>query len=252
MRTNGASGMTLGEAWATLGLSGPAAPETVTTAFRAAVKAARPDHGGDPERFRRVIEAYRLLQNAQAARAALAPPERTGTPAETKPEPVLAVTLAEALEGLARNVRLPDGRTLGLRLPAGLRPGETVRLKGQGEGGRDLKLTVTVTCPEGVRLIGDDLWIEAGVPPRRLADGGRHEVETPRGARTIWIPRGLGDAPVLRLKGEGLPARGLKPRGHLFVRLVPAEDEAAESPAREMLRRFAEAWTEGARAASRL
>eukprot|EP01035_Chromulina_nebulosa_P006934 gene6934-9353_t len=68
-----APGPSLNEAFAVLGLHGPAEQAAVTRAFRLAVKSARPDQpGGDAERFRRVISAYRLIQNTGAARPALA------------------------------------------------------------------------------------------------------------------------------------------------------------------------------------
>lgn len=50
-------------ALALLGLTEPVGPERLATAFRAAIKTARPDMpGGDAECFRRIIAAYRLLQ----------------------------------------------------------------------------------------------------------------------------------------------------------------------------------------------
>ena len=58
-------------ALALLGLLEGADGEALKAAFRQAVKAARPDQaGGDAERFRQVIEAYRLLQTAERARPA--------------------------------------------------------------------------------------------------------------------------------------------------------------------------------------
>ncbi len=83
------------EALATLGLSGVADATALKTAFRAAVKAARPDQpGGDADRFRRVIAAYRLIQAHGSARPALAAPEDRPAPA-----PVLALTPMQAVAG---------------------------------------------------------------------------------------------------------------------------------------------------------
>ncbi|MBA4809232.1 MAG: J domain-containing protein, partial [Brevundimonas sp.] len=63
------------EALSTLGLHGATDAASLKAAFRAAVKAARPDQaGGDAERFRRVIAAYRLIQAHGPARPVLAPP----------------------------------------------------------------------------------------------------------------------------------------------------------------------------------
>ena len=63
-----ASGPSLTEAFAVLGLHGPTDQAAVVRAFRLAVKSARPDlPGGDDERFRRVIAAYRLIQSRGGA-----------------------------------------------------------------------------------------------------------------------------------------------------------------------------------------
>lgn len=240
--------MTAGEAFAVLGLSGPASPEAVKAAFNAAAKAARPDHeGGDEERFRKVIEAYRVLKKLEAARAALSPPK-----AEPKPTtPTLEITIHEALNGLRRPVRVPDGRDISVKLPAGLRTGETVRLKGRGKDGGDLELRVRITSEPNRTVVGDDVWLTVPVEPRVLRDGARVEVDTPTGPVNVWVPRSFPTEGRLRLKGEGLPARSGRPQGHMFLKFVPA-DPAEESRARSMLSKFASAWTGAARTASRL
>ena len=51
-----------------------------------------------------------------------------------------------------------------------------------------------------------------------------------------------GERKLVRLVGQGLPARGQHRRGHLFLRLAPAKAGQADSAARALLRRFAAAW----------
>ncbi|MDP2117381.1 MAG: J domain-containing protein, partial [Brevundimonas sp.] len=86
----------------------------------------------------------------------------------------------------------------------------------------------------------DDLYMSCSVPPRLLEDGGRLEVETHAGPRSAWLV--AGHQPLrLRLKGLGLPARGTRPQGHLFVTLEPSED--APSAAEDLLVRFTRVWT---------
>ena len=46
---------------------------------------------------------------------------------------------------------------------------------------------------------------------------------------------------LVRLEGQGLPARGDYPAGSLFIRLLPDTGEP-ESPARAQLKKFAAAW----------
>lgn len=225
----------LAEAHALLGLAGPTAEPALTAAFRAAVKAAHPSApGGDEARFRRVIAAWRLVQSREGRPLALAAPA-TPPPAP----PVVAIGPMDALNGGQVAVRLA-GRTLNIRLPKGLRSGEHLRLRGAGGGGADVYLPVLIRGADGLSVVGDDLFMEAAVPTRLLDDGGRLEIDTHAGARSAWIV--AGQAPLrLRLKGLGLPARGSRPQGHLFVALQPSDD--IPSAAEDLLIRFTRVWT---------
>lgn len=222
------------EAYALLGLTGPVEGEALTAAFRTAIKAARPEAaGGSEARFRRTIAAWRLIQRESAPLALAAPLARPATP------PVLAISPLDALNGGAVEIRL-DARTLRVRVPAGLRTGEHLRLKAAGEDGGDLYLPVLVRGAHGLSAVGDDLYMTCPVPPRLLEDGGRLEIGTHAGPRSAWLVAGL--QPLrLRLKGLGLPARGTRPQGHLFVTLQPSED--APSAAEDLLVRFTRVWT---------
>ena len=223
-------------AFATLGLTGPASPDVMAVAFRAAVKAARPDMpGGDAERFRRVIAAYRLIQQQGGARAVLAPLEAT-------PEalPVVGVTPLQALNGGACEVELGE-RTLRVSVTAGVRTGDHLRLRGGGSDGADLYLPVLIRAAEGLSALGDDIHMTWPVPPRLLEDGGRIEIDTHAGTRGAWVTPGLTVPVRIRLRDLGLPARGGRPAGHLFVTLQPSED--APSAAEHLLARFTRVWT---------
>ena len=223
------------DALALLGLTGPAEGAALTAAFRAAVKAARPDHpGGDEARFRKVIAAWRLLQ-AQGGRPALEAPT-----APSPPRPVVSITPTEALGGGHVFVRLGGGRTLDVRVPKGLRSGEHLRLRGAGGGGADLYLPVLIRAADGLSAMGDDLYMTWPTPPRLLEDGGRLEIETWAGPRPAWIVAGH-QTLRLCLKGLGLPARGKRPQGRLFVTLEPSAD--APSAAEDLLVRFTRVWT---------
>lgn len=222
------------EAWALLGLTGPAEGEALTAAFRIAIKAARPEAaGGSEARFRKTIAAWRLIQRQTAPLALEAPTVQPASP------PVVAIGPLEALNGGLAEVRI-GARVLRVRVPAGLRTSEHLRLRAAGEDGSDLYLPVLVRGSHGLRAVGDDLYMTCPVSHRLLADGGRLEVETHAGPRSAWLV--AGHQPLrLRLKGLGLPARGSRPQGHLFVTLEPSED--APSAAEDLLIRFTRVWT---------
>ena len=228
----------LAEAYALLGLTGPADAEALGAAFRRAAKAARPDTpGGDATRFRRVIAAFRLIQAQGAPRPALAAP---ATPSRPAPSPIVVIDPMQALRGGVVKLNL-DQRALRLTIPAGLRTGEHVRLRGGGSEGADLYLPVLIRAAGGLICMGDDLYMNWAASPRLLRDGGRLDIETHAGACSAWVARGLHSPVRLRLKGLGLPARGSRPQGHLFVTLTEAED--APSAAEDLLARFTRVWT---------
>ena len=201
-------------------------------AFREAAKQAHPDReGGGAERFHRVVEAYQRLQATQAAPDRIIQP-----PAPRPPQPTsLRIDPLVALRGGSAEHRLPDGRRVRVRLPPGLRSGDTVRVGGS-------EFSVVLKGAPDMLVRGDDLWVNAVISPRTLAEGGRVDIETPLGRRIIWLTKKAGERKLVRIVGQGLPARGPHRQGHLFLRLAPSKAGQADSAARTLLRRFAAAW----------
>jgi curved DNA-binding protein len=227
---------TLNQAYATLGLHGPAGGDTLVRAFREAVKSARPDApGGDDDRFRRVIAAYRLIQKEGGGFEALAAP--TSSPASL---PVIGVTPLQALGGGEVELEI-GGRQLRVRVQAGVRTGDHLRLRGGASDGADLYLPVLIRAADGLSVLGDDLHMTWPASHRLIEDGGRIEIQTHAGPRVAWVTRGLSGVIRLRLRDLGLPARASRPAGHLFVTLDPSED--TPSAAEHLLARFTRVWT---------
>ena len=230
----------LNQAYATLGLHGPTGGDALVRAFREAVKAARPDTpGGDADRFRRVIAAYRLLQ---AQKLALPAPAGHAKPfiQPPAPAPLLVLTPMQAISGGC--VRMVVGaRTLLVHAPPGVRTGDKIRLKGGGPNGADALLSALIRPADGLSVLGGDLFMNWAVPQRMMDDGGRIEIMTHAGLRSSWLVPDM-VAPVrLRLKGLGLPARGNRPAGDLFVKLEASAD--LPSAAEDLLLRFTRVWT---------
>jgi len=222
-----------------LGVGPFCSPADLRRAFRDAAKAAHPDRaGGGAERFRQVVAAYHRLQAIQAAVAAtriIQPPvPRPPIPQPSGPA-VLRIDPLTALSGGQADHRLADGRLIRILLPPGLRAGDTVRA-GEAE------LPVVLVATPGLLVRGDDLWMDATVAPDALAEGGRVAVDTPLGRRIVWLTTKAGERKLVRLVGQGLPARGRHRQGHLFLRLAPTPAGQTDSAARALLRRFTAAW----------
>lgn len=244
MKTERSFAITLRLARAVLGVNADADPATVRRAFRKAAMRLHPDrHGGDAAKFREMLEAYRLIQAAAAreAREAELAALRAASiyfPPASRPEPlyrpVVHVHPSEAVLGGSREATLADGRRIAIQLPPGLRPGDLVRA-----GGETFRVIMRHEGDTVVR--GNDLWMTATVDQSVLRAGGRVALTTPLGRRIVWISKKAGERRLVRIEGQGLPARGEYPPGNLFVRLAP-EAPLQESRARTLLRRFVESW----------
>jgi len=225
------SALTLSAARALLGVSADAGERELRNAYREAAKRAHPDRPtGDAALFRDVLAAYRLLQE-NPLRPTHFPPAVTTSPPTDRA--FLDIDIATAVSGGSEELAI-DGRRLRLKLPAGLRAGDKVRLL-------DVLFEVRLRPLDGALVRGDDLWLSGKVAPRVLAEGGRVEADTPLGPRLAWISTKAAARGLVRLPGQGLPARAAHRAGDLFLRLEAAERDA-ESPARSLLRRFAAAW----------
>jgi curved DNA-binding protein len=217
------------EARAILGLAPDASPHDVIGAFRVAAKLAHPDRpGGDAVRFREILSAYRLLQSL---------PRRPPAPTTNVPRSYSAfaeIGPMVALRGGEAEALLSDGRKLRVSIPAGARHGEMLEVAGE-------RIKLRIRAETAVQVRGADLWVTAEVPAGLLGEGGRATVETPLGAKALWINGKVAERRLVRLEGQGLPARAGYAAGSLFIRLTP-DTGAPESPAREQLKKFAAAW----------
>ena len=136
-------------------------------------------------------------------------------------------------------------RTLNVKIPAGIREGQVIRLGGQGEPGigngkpGDLLLEVQFKPHARFRADGRDLLLTLPVAPWEAALGGVVAVDLPGGALNVRIPAGAQTGKQLRIRGKGLPS---EPPGDLYIDLrivappaaTPKAKELYETMAREM------------------
>jgi DnaJ-class molecular chaperone len=133
----------------------------------------------------------------------------------------MTVTLEEAVNGAEKRVRLPNGRELNVKVPAGVSAGQQIRLKGQGEAAQghrpgDLLITVNIAPHAFFKLDGVDLRVDLPISLYEAVLGGKVRVPTLGGAVDLTLPKNTSSGRTFRLKGKGLPKPGGVP-GDLFI-----------------------------------
>jgi DnaJ-class molecular chaperone len=121
-----------------------------------------------------------------------------------------SITLAEAAHGTSKRVRLPTGKEVNVKIPAGIASGQTIRLRGQGLSGPrtepgDALITITVELHPLLRPDGFDLRTLIAIPLADAVLGASVRVPTLDGEVELKIPPQTSSGRVFRLKGKGLP-----------------------------------------------
>ncbi len=131
----------------------------------------------------------------------------------------LTVSFLDAATGSTRRITLPEGRTLDVRIPAGVHDGHMLRLKGQGMPGLgggpagDALVEIAVAPHPLFRREGDDIIIELPITVQEAVLGASLEVPTIKGKVRLNVPPNSGTGTRLRLRGRGIR------EGHQFVQL---------------------------------
>jgi len=153
----------------------------------------------------------------------------------------LPVPFTDAATLAPQRVTLADGRTLDLKLPAGVETGTQMRLAGRGEEGPggtgDALVTIEVQGHRFFTRDGDDIRLDLPVTLTEAVLGAQVRAPTAERPVMLTIPAGTTSGRTLRLKGKGFHKKG-GGRGDQLVTLIvdlPRDDAA--------LRQFAENWT---------
>ena len=147
----------------------------------------------------------------------------------------LTVPFADAATRADQRITLRDGKTIDLKLPAGVEDGAQMRLKGKGEPGPggpgDALVTITISPHPFFRREGDDVRLDLPITLDEAVGGARIKVPTVDGAVMMAIAAGSTSGKVLRLKGKGF-SRKDGSRGDqlvtLAVDLPPADSDLAQ------------------------
>jgi molecular chaperone DnaJ len=145
-------------------------------------------------------------------------------------------------------------RKFSVPIPAGVKDGTKIRLKGKGEPGMrggpagDLYVIAQVDESPLFERRGSDLVIQVPVTMVEAALGATVRVPTPEGSVNLKIPAGTQDGRLLKIKGRGAPKLGASGRGDLLARINVLTPKDLNGEQKDLLKKFAESRKEDPRA----
>jgi len=168
-------------------------------------------------------------------------PPRVGSDVEA----TTSLSFRQAVDGDTVSLRRADGSTVTTRVPAGVKDGQKIRLRGKGNSGPagngDLILTVTVEPHPLFGRSGDDLTVTVPVTFAEAALGAQVAVPTFDGSTvTVKLAPGTPSGRVLRVKGKGVKRKDGS-SGDLLVNVSVAVPQKLDAAAREAVEAYAAA-----------
>jgi curved DNA-binding protein len=140
----------------------------------------------------------------------------------------LTISFMEAALGGERKLTLKrDGKQeqVKVKIPAGIRSGQRLRVAGKGGGSvdghaGDLYIRINIAPHPSFTRQGDDIYLEKEILPSQAILGGIIEVPTLNGTKRIKLPPGSSSGRKIRLKGYGIKHLRGDGSGDLYVKLV--------------------------------
>jgi DnaJ-class molecular chaperone len=160
------------------------------------------------------------------------PPPRKGADVSYR----LRVSFVDAATLAPQRITLADGKTIDLKLPAGVEDGTQMRLKGKGEpgagGAGDGLVTIAIERHPFFRREGDDVRMDLPITLDEAVAGAKVKCPTVDGPVMLTIRPGAGGGTVMRLKGKGF-SKKTGGRGDQLVTLeIDLPDDVSDLAAR--------------------
>ena len=133
------------------------------------------------------------------------------------------VEFIEAINGAKRRVVMGDGKTLDITIPPGLKEGQTLRLRGQGQPGLgagesgDVLVEIHINPHPVFRRDGNNIRSTLAVTLGEAMAGAKVPVATVTGDVQLSVPKASNTGAILRLRGKGVPSKA--GNGDHFVEL---------------------------------
>jgi DnaJ-class molecular chaperone len=152
----------------------------------------------------------------------------------------MTVTLPEAAHGVTRRLRLPTGKDVDVKIPAGITAGQQIRLRGQGMAGQggagDVLITVSIAPHPLFTLDGADVKLDLPVTLYEAALGARVRAPTLDGHVELTIPPWTSSGRTFRLRGKGFPTKD--GQGDLLATVRIALPEKSDADLEALMRKW--------------
>jgi DnaJ-class molecular chaperone len=149
----------------------------------------------------------------------------------------LSVSFADAATRASQRITLSDGKTIDLKLPAGLEEGAQMRLAGKGEpgpgGNGDALVTIHIEPHAFFIRDGDNIRLDLPISLDEAVNGAKIKVPTVEGPVMLTVAPGSSSGKTLRLKGRGF-GRKDGSRGDQLVSLEIALPEGDDDLAKRL------------------
>ena len=218
-------------------------------------------HGGVPVDFRDIADFFNVSFHTQGSRGGHSsffdsfgggrpPSQTTKNPSTTRNiEYVAILSFEQAIRGTTLDLEIsaPSAgkQQLSVHIPAGVRNGQKIRVRGKGMPGRgrkppgDLFVVCSVQPHPYFLRQEDDIYLTVPITIIEATLGAKVDLPTLDGERTVTIPRGTPSGTKLRLAGMGVANPKEKTRGDQYavIKIIPPKRLSAEQ--RDLLKRFA-------------
>ena len=155
----------------------------------------------------------------------------------------LTVTFLDAALGKEKEIKLPNGKTLSVKIPPGATDKMTLRLKGQGtlglNGGTpgDALIRILVQPHPYFTRQNNDIILDVPITLKEAVLGAKITIPTLESKVALTVPANSNSGTILRLRGKGIKSKGKT--GDLLVKLIVTLPEKPD----EDLEKFVKKWS---------